>query len=149
LVFDPAGFYRLAQVLVANTHDEASLRSSIGRAYYACHLTARDSIFGVDHNQLSSTARGREFKNLSDHHLVIRAVGEHSNAKGGAGKRMADQMLQLKEMREGADYYRDPSGRVVGSIFTKYDVRTWEELANQAMAIASNILPELGRLQRR
>ena len=41
-MFDPINFFHLAQQLVKG--NEASVRTSISRAYYASFLTARDKL---------------------------------------------------------------------------------------------------------
>jgi len=40
MTFNPNEFLRLANELARNTDDEASLRSAVGRAYYAVFLQA-------------------------------------------------------------------------------------------------------------
>ena len=45
---DPELFLGQAQRLARTAENEADHRSAISRAYYACHLVARDALFGVD-----------------------------------------------------------------------------------------------------
>ncbi len=45
---DPGLFLGQAERLARGAENEADYRSAINRAYYACHLTARDALFGVD-----------------------------------------------------------------------------------------------------
>ena len=45
---DPELFLGQARRLERDAENEADYRSAISRAYYACHLVARDALFGVD-----------------------------------------------------------------------------------------------------
>src|SRR5687767_14670730 len=109
-IFDPGEFWRLANDLSKNG-DEASLRSSISRAYYACHLVARDQMFGVDHVRMTSTVKkrlgsGREI--FSEHKVVQLAILNNSTfTRNSARMRLSNQLGQLQDIREAADYLRD------------------------------------------
>lgn len=109
MVFDPDEFQRLADWLVAQRTDEASIRTSISRLYYSAHLLAthRASAKGW----FSPTGRGE------DHGGIIRALRSKS------GRIRADQLRRLLELREHADYHLDCT---VGPFNAQCDIR--EEL---------------------
>ena len=151
-VFDPHEFFTLADTLLANSADEASLRTCISRAYYACHLVARDSIYGLDGRNLTKSEKKRLAKNpkgSGDHAAIIVAVATSTHLKSGPAKRLSDQLGQLKEMRERADYILDSQHRDNVEVFTKRGVRDWKGLAHAAMATASDALPALATLRRK
>ena len=89
---DPELFLGQAQRLARDAENEADYRSAISRAYYACHLTARDALFGVD-------ARGGK---RPSHWAVINSVD-----KVPGRRRDARKLRGLKWMREVADYITD------------------------------------------
>lgn len=147
-VFDPEDFFKLGQTLAVNLKDEASQRTAIGRAYYSCHLTARDRLYGVDAPTLTNAERKKiaGTQHVGNHTVVIKAILKKSNLPSGTAKRISDQLGELKEMREQADYCRDPAHQGTTSVFRRYAVTDWRGLARAAMTLASNLLPELRRL---
>jgi hypothetical protein len=50
-------------------------------------------------------------------------------------------------MRIAADYYRDPTSQYASNILNKHNVGDWDGLASAALALTSNLLPELQQLQ--
>ena len=147
-VFDPADFFTLAQALITDSSSEASVRSAIGRAYYACYLTARDELYGIDATRLTNSEKKRLVpKSPSVHGAVRVAVATNRNLKPGKAKRLADQLSQLFELRKLADYERDSLGPGITQGFGAHGVSDWAGLSHQAMSIAANLLPELRQLR--
>lgn len=144
-LFDPREFFRQGQRLVTNAIGEADYRSAISRGYYSCLLTARDQLFGVDavgltaalRRQLTGSRRG------GTHEAVIKGLANNSRLRPQKAKRLSDQLGQLRDTRVQADYYRNPAHQRTLTIFTKYGVQDWAGLTHAAMALASNLLPEL------
>lgn len=87
MAFTPNEFYTFALSLQQGLlGDCAALRSSISRAYYGAFITARDH-YGV-------TSRGWD-----GHEQVLKAM--RANAQG---QMIADNLQQLKNLRQRADY---------------------------------------------
>ena len=128
---DPELFLGQARRLASDAENEADYRSAISRAYYACHLTARDALFGVD-----AGGGGRP-----SHWAVINSVdkvpGRHRDAR---------RLRRLKRMREVADYVTDSSHPEVRRVFERSQVADWEGLAAAALAVAGEVIPRLRRL---
>lgn len=93
MAFDPDEFERLADWLMSQRTDEASLRTSISRLYYSAHLVATHRAFAK--GWFSPTGRGE------DHRGVIRALTSHGQ------RARAGQLRRLLELREHADYHLD------------------------------------------
>ena len=147
--FDPQGFFNLGQRLVTSSSgDEAGHRTAIGRAYYACFLTARDQQFGIDQRTLTTSVKKRlkRRKNLGSHEVIIVALSMNKSVRPVVAKRLSDQLGELKDMRIQADYFRDPSHRGTTSVFARYAVSDWLGLAHEAMTLASNLLPDLRKV---
>ena len=132
---DPELFLGQARRLANDAENEADHRSAINRAYYACHLVARDALcdalFGVD-------ARGG--RRLS-HWTVINSVN-----KAPSGHWDARRLRRLKRMREVADYVTDSLHPEVRRVFERSQVANWEGLAAAALAVAGEVVPRLRRL---
>lgn len=130
--------------MIQNATVEAEFRTSIGRAYYSCFLIARDQLFGVDRLRLT----GRIYRLLSlsqgnSHEVVIKAVANHPSLPPAKGKRISEQLRQLKDNRIQADYTRDPQSPKMASVFTIHQVNDWPGLAHVSMILASNLIPDL------
>lgn len=82
--FKPEAFLKLAETLSANA-DEASLRTSLSRAYYALFLTAR--------SMAAVTSR------RADAHAKTQQFFQHSGEK-----HLAEGLFLLRELRNAADY---------------------------------------------
>ena len=128
---DPELFLVQAQRLARTAENEADHRSVINRAYYACHLVARDALFGVD------AGGGRR----PSHWAVIRGV-----ARQEGGESSANELWTLKAMREAADYVTDSSHPDVQGVFANSRVSDWESLADWALAVAVALIPRLRAL---
>ena len=113
---------------------EENYRTAVSRAYYACHLVARDRLFGID---AVNWRRGRR----PSHHVVM-AAAVASPESGVDGDRFA----RLKLMREKADYVRDPDHPETRWLFAVSNARDWRELADEALTIARALLPHLRSL---
>ena len=128
---DPELFLGQAERLARGAENEADYRSAISRAYYACHLTARDALFGVD-----AGGGGRP-----SHWAVINSVdkvpGLHRDAR---------RLRRLKWLREVADYVTDSSNPEVRRVFEESRVSDWAGLAARALAVAGALIPRLRRL---
>ncbi len=125
---DPELFLGQAQRLAGTAENEADYRSAINRAYYACHLTARDALFGVD-------ARGGR---RPSHRTVINSV-----ARAPGLRQDARMLRRLKRMREVADYVTDSSHPDIQGVFAENRVADWASLAARALAIAGALVPRL------
>jgi len=128
---DPELFLGQARRLANDAENEADHRSAINRAYYACHLVARDALFGVD-------ARGGR---RPSHWTVINSVN-----KAPSGHWDARRLRRLKRMREVADYVTDSLHPEVRRVFERSQVADWEGLAAAALAVAGEVVPRLRRL---
>ena len=128
---DPELFLGQARRLANDAENEADYRSAVSRAYYACHLTARDALFGVD------AGGGRR----PSHWAVIRSVAEDEGSEEDG-----DGLRRLKWMREVADYVTDSLHPEVRRVFERSQVGDWEGLAAAALAVAGEIVPRLRRL---
>jgi len=153
--YDPQDMLKLADFLFRSAgsgcHDETRFRAAISRCYYACWLTARDQLWGVDGRPTTGQARllprGQSGGRLGSHEQVIEALGVQPRVSRGA-KRRKDQLASLKELRTVADYRHDDKHRDVQRVFGLYGVSSWEKLAQQAFTITANILPELRTIGR-
>ncbi len=121
MALDPEEFLVQADVL-AETGGEAACRSAINRAYYACHLLARDTLFGLD------AARWEAGPRRPSHRAVIEAVRLHAPVEG-----IADELDTLKSMREVADYVRSDEHPELRYLFGAHHVSKWADLANEAV----------------
>ena len=128
---DPELFLNQAQRLERTAENEADHRSAINRAYYACHLTARDALFGVD------ARGGRRPSHWAVINSVDRAPGLHRDAR---------RLRELKAMREIADYVTDSSHPDVQGVFAENRVSDWAGLVARALAIAEALIPHLRTL---
>ena len=129
---DPELFLGQAQRLARTAENEADYRSAISRAYYACHLVARDALFGVD-------ARGGR---RPSHWAVINSVD-----KSPGQSQAARRLRELKAMREAADYVTDTLHPDVQRVFAENRVADWASLADWGLAIADALIPRLRTLQ--
>ena len=150
--FDPKDFFLLGQQLLHAAAKESEFRTVVGRAYYACLLSARDQLFDIDGRLISSriqkrlAPKSRSKKSLGSHDLVIQAVASHPRIATGRQIRLSDQLSQLKGMRVQADYHMSYAANA--KAFGKYAVSGWAGLAQAAMTLASNLLPDLQKLPR-
>ena len=128
---DPGLFLGQAERLARDAENEADYRSAISRAYYACHLVARDVLFGVD------AGGGRR----PSHWAVINSVD-----KVPGRRRDARKLRGLKWMREVADYITDSLHPEVQERFGAARVSDWAGLAARALAVAGTLIPRLRRL---
>ena len=128
---DPELFLGHAHRLARTAENEADYRCAVNRAYYACHLIARDALFGVD------AGGGRR----PSHTAVIKSIAAHP---GGAED--ADGLRELKAMREAADYVTDSSHPDVQRVFAESRVSDWASLADWALSIADALIPRLRTL---
>ena len=128
---NPELFLIQAQRLTRTAENEADYRSAISRAYYSCHLTARDALFGVD-----AGGGGRP-----SHRTVVKSV---ANAPGL--RQDARMLRRLKRMREVADYVTDSSHPDVRRVFASGPASDWASLAARALAIADALIPRLRAL---
>ena len=148
--FQPKELFLFGQLLVQGAARESEFRTVIGRAYYACHLSARDQLFDLDGRLVTSRIRkqltsGKGTRGGS-HELIIRALASHGRLTPGLQKRLSDQLSQLKDMRVQADYIMDHGTNA--RAFTKYNAQGWPGLAHAAMTLASSLLPDLLKLPR-
>ena len=127
---DPELFLGQARRLAWTAENEADHRSAVSRAYYACHLVARDALFGVD-------ARGGR---RPSHWAVIDSVAKTEEND-------ADRLRRLKRMCEVADYVTDSSHPDVQRVFANSRVSDWASLAARALAVAGALIPRLRALQ--
>ena len=128
---DPGLFLGQAERLARDAENEADYRSAVSRAYYTCHLTARDALFGVD------AGGGRR----PSHWAVINSVD-----KVPGRRRDARKLRGLKWMREVADYITDSLHPEVQEQFGASRVSDWAGLAARALAVAGVLILRLRRL---
>lgn len=102
--FDPAAYPDVAEYLLrelsgartsASDPDQALVRASISRSYYAAFLTARERITYLGRVALTAGPR--------DHWLIV-------NALGGRSARVATKLHRLRDKRNPADYNLSPNG---------------------------------------
>ena len=124
MALDPRGLLALAELLAAIGTEEA-YRSAINRAYYACHLLARDLLFGLDAVLLGAGSR------RPSHLAVIDALRGRVSPVD-----IANDLRDLKRAREVADYVRDDEHPEVQRLFARHSVSGWEGLAGVALPLA-------------
>lgn len=124
-----------------NVQAEGLERAAINRCYYACFLAARDRLWGLG-GEPTGTQRQRLPKGVTgSHERTITALGVNRNPKSGSkGIRQKNLLGQLKDMRIAADYKTDAQAQ---ALFTQYNITTWGDLAAQALALTTHLLPEL------
>ena len=128
---DPELFLGQAERLARDAENEADYRSAISRAYYACHLTARDALFGVD------AGGGRRPSHWAVINSVNKVPGLHRDAR---------RLRRLKWMREVADYITDSLHPEVRRAFEESRVPDWAGLAARMLGVAGALIPRLRRL---
>lgn len=134
MAYDPADLLRLAeQLLAGQDEDETNSRTAINRSYYACHLAARDRLYGLDAQRYGPRR--------PSHTAVLAAVGRQLPAERG------DELRRLKRMREVADYVRDSEHRDVQLVFGREGVSGWTDLGDVAFTVAHDLLPLLQTMQ--
>ena len=133
MALDPADFLAQAPLLM-EAGGEAGYRSAINRAYYACHLMARDRLFGLDASQWGGPGR-------PSHRAVVRALRKRPSMRDAA-----QNLERLRRTREVADYVRDalhPEARV---LFRRRGVSNWRELAQISLLRAREVFAVLQSL---
>ena len=113
---------------------EAGYRSAINRAYYACHLMARDRLFGIDAAQWGGPGR-------PSHRAVVRALRRRPSMHGAA-----HNLEQLRQTREVADYVRDALHPEVRVLFRRRGASNWRELAQISLLRARDVFAVLQSL---
>ena len=150
--YDTRDMLKLAIALTATpvpgVADETRWRAAVGRAYYACWLTARDRLFSVEGMPTRSQKNKIGRKPPGSHWEVINGLGANEAMDRGRRKVQRDQLQTLKAMREAADYRNATTHAKVRDLFRTLDVATWEELADECLALASQVLPDMERVPR-
>ncbi|MBI2304603.1 MAG: hypothetical protein HYU86_07655 [Chloroflexi bacterium] len=117
--FDPEAFLDTAEELlqglsgaptVKSNRDQAKVRSSISRSYYAAYLAAREAFHSL--GRITPTG-GPE-----DHQKIINALGGMSTERGG-------KLHRLRMKRNQADYNLNPEG------FTLVSGKHWASIARE------------------
>ncbi len=134
MALDPAEFLAHASLLL-EVGGEAGCRSAINRAYYACHLIARDRLFGLD------AARWEPPPRRPSHRAVIRSLRRRPSTRN-----VAHSLELLRRTREIADYVRDPLHPEARELFAWHGVSDWRELAQASLARAREVFAALQRL---
>ena len=134
MALDPAEFLAQAPLLM-DAGGEAGYRSAINRAYYACHLMARDRLFGLDATRWEPPPR------RPSHRAVVRALWRRPSV-GDA----AYSLELLRKTREIADYVRDSVRPETQAIFRLNGVSDWRELAQISLVRARDAFAALQRL---
>ena len=116
MALDPAEFLAQAPLLM-EAGGEAGYRSAINRAYYACHLAARDCLFGLDAAQWGGPGR-------PSHRAVVRALRRLPPMRDAA-----EQLERLRKAREVADYVRDDGRPEAQAQFRLHGASDWRGLA--------------------
>jgi hypothetical protein len=118
LPFDPQRFLDVAKSL-AKHEDEGSLRSAVGRAYYATFITERDRL------------RITELENV--HGKVVDEVNRT------VGNSIGTQLAAMRRLRAIADYEMVPVDPTC---------RDWRENCDKQLTLASLWLPRMQSLTR-
>ena len=134
MALDPADFLAQAPLLM-EAGGEAGYRSAINRAYYACHLTARDRLFGLD------AARWEDAGRRPSHRAVVRALRRLPSMMDAA-----EPLEHLRKTREVADYVRDPMHPEVQTQFSLNGVSSWREMAELSLLRARDVFAALRSL---
>ena len=134
MALDPAEFLVHASLLM-EAGGEAGYRSAINRAYYACHLMARDRLFGLD------AARWEPPPRRPSHRAVIRFLRRSPSTRNAA-----HSLELLRRTREIADYVRDDAHPEARDLFRRRGVSGWRELAQVSLRHARDVLAALQRL---
>lgn len=123
--FDPSGFCAFAASLNERwPYDEASVRTTISRAYYGALISARD-------------AKGlRTRQQVSSHKLVLDAYRASTAASDQV---IANTLQSMKERREEADYEPETACTTRGALQA---VRAAEKVLT-ALGISTKIWPTL------
>ena len=121
MALDPGELLVQADLLMA-TGTEVGYRSAVNRAYYACHLLARDRMFGLDAAQWPTSPL------RPSHRAVIAELRQRLSSKA-----IPDGLEDLKTLREVADYVRGDEHPELLDLFTRYGVSEWEDLAGRAL----------------
>jgi hypothetical protein len=113
-------YLNLAKELAKTTDDEAYLRSSISRAYYAAFCNARNFMINNDKNQMPDQA---ERGNMSAHtYLILYFKGVFSKGMIKSKKRrktkgprhqIGEDLDSMRKDREKVDYYDYVSNNVL------------------------------------
>lgn len=154
--YDTKDMVRLAQHIFGSTttgcQDETRWRAAIARCYYACYLTARDQLWGVDGRPSSAQERNLprpKNRRLGAHELTLEGLGANPSVTSLAKrKRQKDKLGSLKALRTAADYRSDDSHPEVQKLFKQYNVKSWDRLAEQAFTLTTDVLPELATVPR-
>jgi hypothetical protein len=93
LAFDPKEFYALAVWLTGANNTESCLRTAIGRAYFAVHLSALEK---------ATSKKGYQPKGVGDDHSAL-----IRHLRQGPTSGLANRMNSLRMLREHADYHLD------------------------------------------
>lgn len=136
-MFDPELFFTQATRLARNANGEEDYRSAISRAYYSCHIIARDQLFGVDGRK--QTAKERKYP----HQIIVSTIRETNGIP--SRQSLASKLNLLMTMRVHADYVRRSSK--VDGLFKRHRVTDWDKLAQKALTIAIDIKPVLKGLK--
>ena len=134
MALDPADFLAQTPALM-ETGGEAGYRSAINRAYYACHLMARDRLFGLD------AARWEPPPRRPSHRAVVRALWRRPSTAAAA-----QNLERLRQAREIADYVRGDAHPEAQKLFVLYGVSDWRELAQVSLIRAREVFAALQRL---
>ena len=134
MALDPADFLAQAPLLM-EVGGEAGYRSAVNRAYYACHLMARDRLFGLDAAQWEDTGR------RPSHRAIVRALLRFPSM-GDA----AEQLDRLRQTREIADYVRDPLHPEVQTQFSLNGASDWREMTELSLLRARDVFAALRSL---
>lgn len=157
MAYDPGDMLVLANYLLRTPvpagQDESRWRAAIGRCYYACLLRARDQLWGIDGwptgGQKGRLPKGPKGRDLGTHEQIIEALGVNRAGPSPAkGIRLRNSLLSLKALRTAADYRHSDSHPDVQKLFNQYSVSTWSELAEQALILSSQTLPELSTVKK-
>ena len=92
MAFPPDDFDKLARKLAAPEADEATIRTAIGRLYYAAHLLTRQVLW---------ERRGYSAGTSDAHAKLIREINK------GKTQVLAGMLKRLRELRVHCDYHID------------------------------------------
>lgn len=139
-MFDPKEFFTFSDRLLKASTTEVEWCTVTGRAYYATLMTARTSLFGQTQltKRIKKQMQQRYQVKFNDrggsHELILFAAAEQQTVA-------YQQLNQLKSMRVCADY------KLGDEYKTELGAASWEGVANNSVALASQLIPLVARLK--
>lgn len=126
MAFDPSEFQRIAHQ-IADSRDEAALRTAVGRLYYSAFLKARGKLYPT--GRIPRRRRRRQPHNRRGIHAII--VDDIKDRSWSLGT----QLDELRWLRVQADYF----------LISEPAYRDWDRNWLSASMITKRLIPRLER----